>query len=301
MKKFLLSTSLIIAYAISLNAQVIFSQNFDTCTATSYAAECIGAPWTTWSGTVGTTEDAVVSATQSSSAPNSAYIGATTTDFVVLLGDSTTGIYDISFDYFVETGKMGYFNILNTFASTSVWAMECYARSSGYISWVAGGIEDSVTFSFNTWMEIGFNINLNTDTAIMSIDGTDVMGWKFSSGSAGDGTTLKLGAMDFYGASEGTVMPGFYIDDFTFENVTSVGIAENNNAVSVYPNPASDAITIEGQANSRFEIFNTAGQTLLSGMLHNNTETIDISTLNQGHYFVRCIGSDVVVRSFIIE
>jgi hypothetical protein len=174
-----------------------------------------------------------------------------------------------------------------------------YVRSTGYLSWTANNVSDSIPFSFDTWYDIAYTIDLNNDTAFMFVNDTLVNSWKFSKGTLGTGTTLKLAAMDFYGAAE-DLQPGYYIDNFVFAmNTTS--IAENNNSVSVYPNPATDAITIEGQANSRFEIFNAAGQTLVSGMLSNNTESIDISNLNQGQYFVRCIGNDVVVKSFIVE
>ncbi len=299
MKKTVLSIFALLFGVVLLNAQII-NENFDSYTAGSPAAQQAGAPWTTWSLAPGGAEDAIVSSTQSSSPSNSAYIGTTSTDFVVLLGDVTANVYDISFDLFVENGKMGYFNIMNSFTGgTYLWATDVYVRSTGYLSWTANNVSDSIPFSFDTWYDIAYTIDLNNDTAFMFVNDTLVNSWKFSKGTLGTGTTLKLAAMDFYGAAE-DLQPGYYIDNFVFAmNTTS--IAENNNSVSVYPNPATDAITIEGQANSRFEIFNAAGQTLVSGMLSNNTESIDISNLNQGQYFVRCIGNDVVVKSFIVE
>jgi len=299
MKKTVLSIFALLFGVVLLNAQII-NENFDSYTAGSPAAQQAGAPWTTWSLAPGGAEDAIVSSTQSSSPSNSAYIGTTSTDFVVLLGDVTANVYDISFDLFVENGKMGYFNIMNSFTGgTYLWATDVYVRSTGYLSWTANNVSDSIPFSFDTWYDIAYTIDLNNDTAFMFVNDTLVNSWKFSKGTLGTGTTLKLAAMDFYGAAE-DLQPGYYIDNFVFAmNTTS--IAENNNSVSVYPNPATDAITIEGQANSRFEIFNAAGQTLVSGMLSNNTESIDISNLNQGQYFVRCIGNDVLVKSFIVE
>jgi len=301
MKKALLFTSMIVALTITTNAQ-IFTQNFDTCTAGGYAADCIGAPWTTWSGTVGTTEDAVVSATQSSSAPNSAYIGATTTDFVVQLGDLTTGIYDISFDLLVETGKMAYFNILNVFTlpSTFSWATDVYVRSSGYLSWTVNNVADSVPCAFDTWHEIAYTINLNADTAFMFVNGTQTASWKFSKGTLGTGTTLKLAAMDFYGATEGAVLPGYYIDNFSFA-MNTTGIEENNTAIGVYPNPANDVITVTGQENNRYEIMSVTGQTLMSGQFESNNASLDISNLSSGNYIIRCIGNEVSVSQFIVE
>ncbi len=302
MKKFLLFASVLFIWATQLNAQVIIDENFDSYTVGNGAALEAGAPWTTWSAAPGGTEDPLISSTQSVSPSNSVYVGATTNDFIVHFSDLTTGVYDISFQLFVETGKMGYYNVLNNFAGgSSTWAMESFIRSSGYLSWTAGGVEDSITFDFDTWTAIGFHVDLDNDTAIMSVAGADVMGWKFSSGSAGTGTTLKLDAMNFYGAGEGAVLPGYYVDDFVFENVTPVGIAENSNVVSIYPNPATDQITIAGQENTMYEIMNVAGQVVLAGNIENALQNVSISSLDKGVYFVRVTGTNVAVQSFVVE
>ena len=135
MKKILLSISVLLICVVSLQAQVLITQNFDALTAGAgtYAAQQLGAPWTTWAGTTGTTADPAVMTTQSSTAPNSVYIATTDNDFVCQLSDKTTGRYKLSFDIFVESGKLGYFNVLNDFAgSTSIWAMQTYFKSNGY-------------------------------------------------------------------------------------------------------------------------------------------------------------------------
>jgi len=298
MKKILLFVSVLFIGA-SLNAQII-SQDFDTCTVGGGAADCIGAPWTTWDLTPGGPGDAIVSSTQYSSSPNSAYVGTTATDFVVQLGDVTTDVYDISFDLFVENGKMGYYNILNSFTGgTYLWATDVYVRSSGYLSWTCNNVSDSIPFLFDTWYGIGYTIDLDNDTAFMYVNDSLVESWKFSKGTLGTGTVLKLAAMDFYGASE-DLQPGYYIDNFVF-GLNTVGIKENKNTLAIYPNPANDLITINGEENSRFEIFNATGQVLVSGILTSNNESIDISNLSQGNYFVRCIGSEVSVSQLVVE
>jgi hypothetical protein len=211
---------LLVFCAITLHAQVIISQNFDALTAGTYAAQQLGAPWTTWSGTTGNTEDPSVSTTQSSSAPNAVYVSTTSNDFVCHLSDKTTGRYKISFSYFVESGKMGYFNILNDFAgSNSIWAMQAYFRSNGYCIVDAGGASvDSVAYTSNTWNNIVFIIDVDDDFATMYFNGTELVSWVFSSGSFGDGTTHKLDAVNFYGLGE-DLQPGYYIDNFVFEQV----------------------------------------------------------------------------------
>lgn len=301
MKKILLSICALLIGIVFVNAQII-NENFDAYTAGSPAAQQAGAPWTTWSNAPGGAEDAIISATQSSSPSNSAYIGTTSTDFVVLLGDSTTGVYDISFDMFVETGKMAYFNIMNVFTlpSTFAWATDVYVRPSGYLSWTANNVADSVPFSFDTWYEIGYTINLDADTAFMFVNNTQVASWKFSKGTTGTGTVLNLAVMDFFGATEGGVLPGYYIDNFSFA-INTTAIEENSHSISIYPNPANDVITVTGQENNRYEIMNVTGQTIMSGQFESNNASLDISNLSSGNYIIRCIGNEVSVSQFIVK
>lgn len=254
MKQVFLSIALFVICAVTLQAQVIITQNFDALTAGPYAAQQLGAPWTTWSGTTGNTEDPSVSTTQSSSAPNAVYVSTTSNDFVCHLSDKTTGRYKISFNYFVESGKMGYFNILNDFAgSNSIWAMQAYFRSNGYCIVDAGGASvDSVAYTTNTWNNIVFIIDIDDDFATMYFNGTELVSWVFSSGSFGDGTTHKLDAVNFYGLGE-DLQPGYYIDNFVFEQVTvpeapmnlTAAVTGSNVALSwTAPTGSPDAYTI---------------------------------------------------------
>ncbi|KAF5035501.1 hypothetical protein DSECCO2_584980 [anaerobic digester metagenome] len=83
---------------------------------------------------------------------------------------------------------------------------------------------------------------------------------------------------------------------------TVVGVEETNaTSWSVYPNPANDQITIAGMEKAQYEIVNINGQVVMSGMIENGFETINTSNLNQGSYFARIIGSEVIVKSFVIE
>jgi len=232
MKQISLSILLFVICAFTMQAQVIINQNFDALTAGPYAAQQLGAPWTTWSGTTGNAEDPAVSATQAASAPNSVYVATTSNDFVCHLSDKTTGRYKISFSYFVETGKMGYFNILNDFAgSNSIWAMQAYFRSNGYCIVDAGGASiDSVAYTTNTWNNIVFIIDVDDDFATMYFNGTELISWVFSSGSFGDGVTHKLDAVNFYGLAE-DLQPGYYVDNFVFEQVTVPNAPLNLTAV----------------------------------------------------------------------
>lgn len=59
----------------------------------------------------------------------------------------------------------------------------------------------------------------------------------------------------------------------------------------IYPNPAVDVIHIQdlsfGQPAIRYEIFDNIGKLIISGYLHNSSESINIKSLDPGHYFIQ--------------
>ena len=69
------------------------------------------------------------------------------------------------------------------------------------------------------------------------------------------------------------------------ENVTNIIDVNKINQYVVYPNPAIDAVTIEGENLRQGKVFNIHGELLLLINISNNKE-IDISNLNKGIYLV---------------
>jgi len=69
-----------------------------------------------------------------------------------------------------------------------------------------------------------------------------------------------------------------------------VGIVEKEELkLTLYPNPASDYIMIEGIGFKKltFTIYNIVGQSVRVGNLENNSSKIDINSLNSGIYFIK--------------
>ena len=78
----------------------------------------------------------------------------------------------------------------------------------------------------------------------------------------------------------------------------TAGIDELEIDVDVYPNPASDFITISNVPEGfNYTIYNTVGNILTTGT---DTESIDVSTLNSGIYFIELNGNGQKARvSFV--
>ncbi|MBM3186611.1 MAG: T9SS type A sorting domain-containing protein, partial [Bacteroidetes bacterium] len=71
-----------------------------------------------------------------------------------------------------------------------------------------------------------------------------------------------------------------------------LGIAENNIAVSIYPNPTNGIISIEINDNGiyYFELLNSTGQRELDGLL--NDQKINLGNLANGAYIIRLFNSE---------
>jgi hypothetical protein len=62
-------------------------------------------------------------------------------------------------------------------------------------------------------------------------------------------------------------------------------VPEYSKEAKVYPNPAQNMLHIEGTGLTEVEVFNIMGQSILN--INDNIETVDISHLKNGIYFIR--------------
>lgn len=87
----------------------------------------------------------------------------------------------------------------------------------------------------------------------------------------------------------------------------SVGIheASNNNKVVIYPNPANDLFFIESTDVIRSVIIiDMNSKIVFEDVFHSKTGTINIGSLNSGHYFIKMIdvnNSEMIVKELVIE
>ncbi|MDY0143692.1 MAG: choice-of-anchor J domain-containing protein [Bacteroidales bacterium] len=83
----------------------------------------------------------------------------------------------------------------------------------------------------------------------------------------------------------------FMIDDIVIDNPVNV---ENNiaAAISVFPNPANNVITVANAENENIVVLNMLGEVVANISNASSNQTIDISNLSNGTYFVR-VNSEV--------
>lgn len=85
----------------------------------------------------------------------------------------------------------------------------------------------------------------------------------------------------------------FDLDDITVTNasVATVGIAENESNMVVYPNPATSVLNVEANGYDKVEIVNFLGQVVYSANATSNMQ-INVKSLSNGAYFVRMSGAN---------
>ena len=81
-----------------------------------------------------------------------------------------------------------------------------------------------------------------------------------------------------------------YVDNVYFSNVALANDTFTNNTLKIYPNPASNAITIENESTIQsVNIYNVVGQEVKVASPNANSITLDISNLETGIYIIKSV------------
>jgi hypothetical protein len=115
-------------------------------------------------------------------------------------------------------------------------------------------------------------------------------------------TDYATGTYEFTPATSGTYYIGLhcysdadmyylFVDNFSVDVSINSSIVTSSN-ISVYPNPANNVITVANAENSNIVVLNMVGEVVASIENASANQTIDISNLASGAYFVR-VNSEV--------
>lgn len=203
-----------------LNAQVMYSDDFESFTTGTGIAQQETTWWSTWNVAPGGAEDPKISETYAHVGTKSVKVSGTN-DGIVKLNDLTTGRYRIEFYMYIPAGKQGYYNILQNFnGANSTWGMQVYLKN-GIIT-IDGAGESAATSSYipGEWFKVQHFIDLNSDWVDMYINGILVHAYQWSKGTFDDGTGInKLDAFNFYAWGDDGGTPEYYMDNFLIEEV----------------------------------------------------------------------------------
>ncbi|MBU2650402.1 MAG: choice-of-anchor J domain-containing protein [Bacteroidetes bacterium] len=196
----------------------LYCDDFETYTVGGYIAEQNPTWWDTWSGAPGTGEDGMISDAQAYSGSNSVLVDETggATDLILLLGDKSSGVYEVNWFMYVPSGFAGYFNFQHYEAPGIEWAVEVYFNADGTALLNANGEDINFTYSQDTWFEVVTHIDIDADVAEMYVDGTMVHTWPWATQASGGAGAATLGGVDFFAGAQGSDVPMYYFDDLCY-------------------------------------------------------------------------------------
>ena len=242
MKKVLLLFSLAFSFAMLQAQTVVYSDNFDSYTAGQQLCSQNNTNWTTWSNTPGSAEDAYISTEQANSGSNSLKITGNN-DIIYRFSNQTSGVFDIDFNYYVPTSGSGaYFNVQHYYNPGIEWAFECflYNSGSGYIT--INNNNTNFSYPTNAWFPVKIHVDLDNNSASLTVNGTSVITWTFSNTSEATNGLCQLGSVNFYAGAPNNASGTYYVDDFVFSEISAandgsfVFTPEGDINVNVAPN-----------------------------------------------------------------
>lgn len=297
MKKFYILALALGAFALTSNAQVELSDNFDSYNLGDISSQA--AHWRTWSGVEGGDEDADVTDDEANSPTQSMVItGNGITDMILLAPSAPmSGIYTIKFNTLIPAGNSGYFNMQAALTpSGTAWVQALMGGNiyfncdgaSGGTGGVTGVIDCSafdVVFNYpeDQWFEVRCIYDLDNQTWGMEIDGAEQFtGYPLEFGTQG---FVELAGLDFFSASPNDLM---YVDDV----VCAVGLLSVNDfsesKFSVYPNPVTDILNIKSASSvENVTVYDLLGKVVLQSNPGKISPSIDMSGLASGAYLVQ--------------
>ena len=221
MKKFLLLFCLAFPFVMLQAQTVVYSDNFDSYTAGQQLCSQNNTDWTTWSNTPGSTEDAYISTEQANSGGNSLKITGSN-DIIYRFSNQTSGVFDIDFFYYVpSSGSGAYFNVQHYYNPGVEWAFECFLYNSGTGYITIGGNNTNFNYPSNTWFPVKIHVDLDNNSASLTVNGTSVTTWTFSNTSENAGGICQLGSVNFYAGAPGNASGTYYVDDFVFSEISA--------------------------------------------------------------------------------
>jgi Secretion system C-terminal sorting domain len=242
--------SLLLATLNASAQTTLLEESFDTYAEGSGMVDNDPTHWALWPGG----EDQVVSTAFAQSGTNSMACVSTSAanggpgDLLLLLGDRTTGVYDLGWSMLVPSDKGGYFNLQHAedVGASGSFGLEV-VFVDGTITATAAGVDQTGTYVAGEWMDILINVDVDNSGAALFVNGTPITTWPLEMDTEGGDVAPQLGAIDFYSYGDGTVIGEYYVDDISYVQTSAGGIGMGEfgaSSVRVFPNPADDAVSV---------------------------------------------------------
>jgi hypothetical protein len=223
-----------ICSVLGANAQT-FSDDFESYTLNTPLLGMQSPTWRTWTSTTGGgAEDVPVVSTDNHTAGGSKSIHFSSTaatggpdDVILPFGTTplTTGQFTFTSWFKVPSGKTAYFNFQGNATMGNLYTLDCWMDNAGNIIIQNSGTTVlSSTYPIGQWFELKIDVNLNTNSWNLLINGVSAGMWT--------NATNQIYAIDYFPADASAK---FWVDDVSFNVVPYTLPAVNgaNNMISV--------------------------------------------------------------------
>lgn len=213
---------LLSVWSFASSAQdTIQTENFENYEAGARLCEQAPAHWFTWNNGPGTYEDPFVTDELAFEGNNSLEI-TSINDVLLDLGSKSSGRYEISFQLFIPSGKVGFFGVLQNFdGNQSSWGAQCYFDAENQGELKEAGISRNFYFVHGQWFPVSVIIDLDNDNAEIYINEALQAEWQWSTQIDGSAGLNQLGALNFFAWNSEERIPLLYVD-----NIVVIGLAE---------------------------------------------------------------------------
>ena len=240
------------------------------------------------------------------------------TDPVLDLGNKIVGLWGLEFYMYIPSGKGGSFDLQGCVPlQAGEWIVgniffnkENTSPGVGFIDYGHHINDDETFFSFphDEWFRIVMNFDISGGISLatwqFNVDGVDVV----HSGTAlindGGDIPTSLGGIQFYSHN---APYEFYLDDFKYKNslIEILAVDDhtlNSKGFSATPNPVSVFLHLKAnEMISEVVIYTALGQKLTTYKINSVHNTIDMSSYDNGVYFLKVRINDVLGTVKIIK
>ena len=209
-------------------------------------------------------------------------------DPMLFLGNLSSGEYTLRWEFYIPSGKEGYFNIQGTIPALGTALTGIFHSGNIYFNEANGSpglISDTnsdmsaLVFPHDEWFTVDLYLNVDTRIYNMTIDGV----------TSGDGAfadpDLLLGGINYF---PGDANSEFYVDNLVF--IDGVFGVDDFSAdkFSVYPNPVQDVLNIRSTTSvDAIAVYDILGKLVLEVTPDTISPVVDMSALTSGAYLVK--------------
>ncbi len=238
-------------------------------------------------------------------------------DVILQLGDRKYGSYKVDFKIKLQSGKKGYFGVLNNMSNSAHGSCQVFFDENGVGTLAFEGGYFNFRFPKFGWSDVSIVADMTRDWASLYVNGAYGGSWKVSESMNGASANKQFAGLNFTAMDPNYQ---FFIDDVKFTTISNDegnGIESRNEetsalqniSMSYYPNPVSSNLFVDITTpvmvdKAVIEILNPMGQVVAKHEESNVTtinKVFDLSDQPGGMYYIKTqIGDQQIVKPVVV-